>query len=819
MEVLIQDIRFALRTLAKAPTFALVAVLTLVLGIGANIAIYSVVSAVLLRPLPFPHSDRLVRIFDDLPGAGGRDVGMSVPEMQDLRESGIFDQVAVIFPASTALTGGNRVERVELLGTTPNYFEMLGVSAALGRVYGQADALPGFSPGVVISDGLWKRQFGGDRNVIGRKILVDEDAYTIIGVMPPDFRHPGNTLNGDVDIWAATGFTAPPFPSPPVRGRRLLPGALARLRAGITLPEAQHRLDDLAARLQREYADDYPAQQLWSLRLVPAQASLTGNVRPTLLILLAAVGFVLLIVCVNLANLFLARASARTREYALRQALGASRSRLARQVLTESLLVSVTSGAIAVVTLWLARAPLLAFMPKDMPRVTEIGTNWRIVGLALGASVVTGLIFGIIPALHASAVSPSEQLREGGRTASSSMRHSRSRATFVVIEVAVSVVLLAAAGLQIRSFVAVLHQDSGVDPRDLVVGQVWVPVPNNPAANPYLTSSQQSALMRRVLDQLALMPGVEHTALGSAADVPVLNSVNNSLPFSLTDQAATEAGDHAAEFSTVSADYFNTVRAPIETGRGFTDHDDGSAPLVAVVNEAFVREFSPRRNPIGRHLRSARGPGFEIVGVVGDIRYAGLDVPAAPRVYASILQRPAHNLAIFVRTKADVAPTAQAITTLVHVVDPQLPVFGVRSLNDVMAASLARRRFALLLMASFGLSALLLATLGMYGVLSLLVSQRSQEFAVHLALGATPRDVLWLVFRPGLRLVGAGTLLGLVTALGVTRLMAALVYGVSDRDPVTFAGVAVLLFVVAMGASLVPARRATRVSLLDALNA
>ena len=824
MDGLRQDLRYALRTLRKSPAFLTITVLTLALGIGANLAIFAVVNAVLLQPLPFREPDRLVRVFDDLAGAGAKNAGMSVPELQDLQRSGIFEQITALYPSSSALSGGDKVERIELLGTSPNYFEVLGATPALGRTYAQSEWVPGFLDAVVISNGLWERQFGSDPHVIGRTVRVDEDAYTVVGVMPPEFRHPGNTLGGDVDMWTATGFAGDPWPPPwLLRGARPLPGALGRLKPGITLPEAQRRLDALTNSLQQAYPNDYPKQLGWSLRVELAQSSLTGNVRPTLVILLAAVSFVLLIVCVNVASLLIARASARTREFAIRQALGAARGQLVRQVLTESMLVSIAGGAAALAVLLIARRSLLTLMPADVPRLAEVHADWRMVAFALALSLATGVLVGVMPALHASAIDPNRDLREGGRTGGGrSLRQNRSRAALVVLEVALSAVLLIGAGLLVRSFSAVLSQSPGLDPERLVAGQIWVPVPNNPKANQYLTVAQRAGLARELLARLALLPGMERTAIGTSADIPLLSNVNTTAPFSLPDEASTQEDDHAAEFGAVSAGYFDALKTPLKQGRVFTDHDVDSSARVVVVNEAFVRRFSPQRDMIGRRLRYVlRGAPYEadIVGVVGDVRNDGLDAAPPPRVYQSILQYPIVRLAVFLRTRtdADVKAAKEALTQTVYNINPELPVFSVRTMAELRSASLARRRFSLFLMSVFAVVALLLAALGIYGVMAFVVGQRAQEFGIRLALGAKPRDILGLAFRPGLILTAAGTIVGLGASIIVTRLMSSLLYGVSASDPMTFAVVPALLGIATMAACFIPARRATRVSPMEVL--
>jgi putative ABC transport system permease protein len=445
------------------------------------------------------------------------------------------------------------------------------------------------------------------------------------------------------------------------------------------------------------------------------------------------------------------------------------------------------------------------------------------VAFALVLSLTTGVLVGLIPALHASAIDPNRDLRDGGRTGGEqSVGQKRSRAALVVLEVALSAVLLIGAGLLVRSFSAVLRQNPGLDPERLVAGQIWIPNPSDRNANLYLTPPQRAGLVRELLARMALLPGMERTAVGTSTDVPLLSNVNNPLPFSLPDELSTQGNDHAAEFGAVSAGYFDVLRTPLKKGRVFTDHDADSSAKVVVVNEAFVRRFSPQQDVIGRRLGYAwRGGGYEaqIIGVVGDVRNDGLDVAAPPRVYLSILQHPGIRLAVFLRTRSDVdvRSTKEALTQTVHSINPELPVFNVRTMADLMSASIARRQFSLLLMSVFAVSALLLAALGIYGVMAFVVSQRAQEFGIRLAFGAKPRDILGLAFRPGIILTATGTMIGLGASIAVTRLMSSLLFGVSASDPMTFAVVPALLGIVTMAACFIPARRATRVSPMEVL--
>ncbi len=824
LEQTFADLRFACRSLLKTPGFSTVAVLTLALGIGANIAIFTVVNAVLLRPLPFQHPERLVRVFDDLKGAGAQDAGMSEPEFEDLRDrSGVFDNISALFPGSTALSGGDHSERIELLSTSADYFQLLGAQAELGRVYGPRDAQPGFSESVVISDGLWKRQFGGDPHILGRRIRVDEDGYTIVGVMPPDFRHPGQTLTGDVELWAACGFAADPLPSPPVRSQRLLPGAIARLKPGLTIQQAQQHLDALAAQLAQTYPKEYPASSGWSLRLEPVEQSLTGSVRPTLVVLAAAVGFVLLMVAVNMASLLVARSSARMRELAIRQALGASRTRLVRQLLTESVLLSLIGGSAAMLVLALTKGSLLALMPSDLPRLSEVHFDARVVILACVLSLATGILFGLTPSLHASGGDPNRDLKDGTRGGTSSLRQNRFRSALVATEIALSVVLLSGAGLLVHSFWNTLRVNPGLDPNGLMVARIWIPFPNNPAMSRYWTAPAIAAFTREILRRVRALPGIEEAAMGGDNSVPLVTNTRNQTAFWLPDQSDSAGKQRSAESASVSPEFFQVLRTPLLRGRFFTEADTDKSKRVVIVNESFAKQYLPGHD-LGQRLRSRAKASirpidvdWEIVGVVGDVRADGLDTPVAPRFYRPLYQARSNEMAIYLRGASDSSGLKQAVTGIVQAVDPGLPVYGVRTMREMMATSLARRRFSLSLMAVFGALALFLASIGIYGVMAYAVSQRAQEFSIRVALGALPRDILLLSLRPGAILTLTGVALGLAAAQGVTRLMSSLLFGVSPGDPITLIGVPVALAVVALLACWIPARRAVRIPPVAAL--
>jgi predicted permease len=814
------DLRYAARMLRNKPGFTAVAIITLSLGIGANTAIFSVVDAVLLRPLPFPKPENIVLVRDDLTGRKVENVGISVDELKDLQErSGVFEDVSAVWPVDANLTGSDRPERIELLAVSPNYFSLLGANAQLGRVLGPQDQAQGFADGVVISDGLWRRLFGSDRNVLGRKVYADSDVYTIVGVMPPGFRHPGQTLRNDVDMWATAGFTANPFPTPD-RNVRMLPGAIGRIKSDLTLPRAQAKLDAFVANLRSEFPKDYPPEAGWVVKLMPARETLVGGVQTTLLMLLGAVGLVLLIGCVNIANLLLARSSGRQREMAIRQAMGARRRRLIAQLLTESLLLSFVGGACALFMVVVLKSVLLSLVPADTPRLNEVGVNASLLLFVFLISTVTGLLFGLIPALQASRPDLVVNLKEGSQGAGSGARHHRFRSGLVVLEFALSLMLMIAAGLLLRSFVRLMDVNPGFNSNNVLLARIWLPVPNNPDRDPYQLPAKRAAFIKEVLRRTSALPGVQYAAVGGGGGVPLMDQ-NKPAAFSIEDEPATAANVPRTKFSTVSADYFRVLGTPLTRGRFFAPSDDEQAPRVALIDEAFAHQFFPNNDPVGRRVkpvpRDGDAPWMTITGIVGNIKSDGFDQPDQPHLYIPVLQRPGYAMAVYVRTEGNPAALTQALREQVQAVDPNLPLFGEQTMTDLVSASLAQRRFAMKVVGLFGLLALFLAGIGIYGVMAFSVTQRTREIGIRLALGASTRSIQSWLLRQGMKLTLIGVGLGLLGTLALVRVLRGLLFGIAPTDVLTYAGLTVLLALVALLACYIPARRATKVDPLIAL--
>jgi predicted permease len=821
MNRFLQDVRYACRMLLKTPGFTLVAILTLALGIGANIAAFSIVDGVLLRPLPFNHSEQLVRVFDDLRTSNTKDIGMSVPQFWDYRDrAGVFQDIAVIWLTPANLTDVERPERIEVLATSPNYFTMLGVQPALGRVFTQKDDVPGFINAVVLSDGFWRREFGGDPNAIGKSIRLDGDLYEIFGVMPPGFHHPGKTIETEEDAYIAAGYNALPFPVPPLRSVRMLPGAIGRVKPGLSVAEAQARLEAFDAGLARDYATDYPAAAGWAPRLVSVQQDLTANVRAELFVLFAAVGFVLLIACVNLANLLLARASGRHREIAVRLALGAGRGRLIAQLLTESVLLAFVSGCVALITVVALKNALLNFAPVDIPRLSEVTISPGVLLFALAISVLTGVIFGLAPALQAASPNQITSLREGSRGSGSSKRQMRVSSALVASEVALSLILLIGAGLFLRSFWQILQVRPGFNPHHVVTAQMWLSVPNDPAQNRYLTVPKRAAFMREVVRRVSALPGVEEASIGGGGSLPLARA-RNQVPFAIEGRPADSERTPVAEFASVSPGHFHVLEIPLLSGRNFTDADDDKGEPVALVDEAFARQYWPGDSPISKRIKPgsflSTTPWLNIIGVVGNVKSDSLETQAVPHIYLSDSQSPSYSSVVYARTAGDPGKIGDAIRHEVQSVDPDVPVFAVRSMEEVIARSMAERRFALEILGFFAVIALLLASIGIYGVMAYTFSQRTHEIGIRIALGAQRQHILRMALGEGMVLVALGLAAGLFGALLLTQFLRSMLFAVKPTDPVTFIGIAALLSAVALLACYIPAHRATRVDPLVAL--
>jgi predicted permease len=825
MGAFLQDLRFALRMLVKKPGFTIVAVLTLALGVGANTAIFSIVNAVLLRPLPYPDPDRLVRIYFNEPGVGLRDVRFSKPEMDDLEtRAGVFEDVSPIYEGSENLTGTKQPERVEGVNTSFSYFSMLGVIPQMGRLYGPQDFVPGFAPEAVISDGLWRRAYGADPNVLGRSIRIDNDPLTIIGVLPREFRHPGPTTSGDAEVFGAGGFSGDPFP-PPIRGNRVLVNGIGRLKPGLTLAQAQARLTAMAQELRHDFPTDYPPQAQWTIEIQPLQETLVGNVRPMLLVLLGAVILIVFIVSLNIANLLLARASGRQQEMAVRLALGASRGRMVRQMLTESLLLSLIGGAAGIVAAVGTLGFTLRFMPSNVPRLSEVRIDWVVLAFALLISILTGLLFGLAPALHSASGAFSSAIREGGRGSGYSTKTRRLRDVLIVSELAFAVILMVGAGLLLRTLRDLLQENPGFNPTQVVAANIQLPNPNEPEADPYLNNLPRANFDRELLRRMKAIPGVELAAITSA--LPTSNVNPNAVGglategFAIEDRPVESSQGLHAERIRISPDYFKVLQTTLLRGRSFTEGDEDGKPLVAIIDESTAHKYWATRDPLGRRVRFGRDPTkpwTTVVGIVKDMKSDGLDINGVPHIYVSTYQDSSKELSVVLRTSLPATLLEPQIRHEIQSIDPGLPVFNVTSMSNILDRSLASRRFSADLVGGFAGLAVLLASIGIYGLLAYMVSQRSREIGIRMALGAQRDDILRMFLRKGVALAGLGIVAGLVCSAFTASMMASLLYGVRPHDPAVFLIVPLLLFAIAILASYLPARRATMVDPIVALH-
>jgi putative ABC transport system permease protein len=795
LEDLWWDGRYAVRSLRKNPGFSAVTVLTLALGIGASTGMFTLVNSILLRPLDYPRPERLVVLWEWSPGGDERNVVSPRSFFAWREQAKSFAGLAATWDRLQNVTGGGEAEQLRAKATTGSFFSVLGARAQLGRTYrdGEEEAAV-----AVLGHRLWRRRFGGDPAVVGRTITLDGQARTVVGVMPADFPSVGTRA----DLWVPVRL------SPETQGRTLQ--VVGRLRPGTTLEEARREMSAIGRRL----AERYPASHTgWGVTLVPMHEQVTGDVRPALLVLLGAVGLLLLIACANVANLLLGRAAVRRKEMAVRLSLGATRARLIRQTLTESLVLAGGAGLLGLgLAVW-GTGALVRLLPPDLalPRLDEVRIDGRVLGFALGVSLLTGVLFGITPALFGSAVKLAQTLRETAR--GTTRGRSRIRKALVVVEVALAVVLLVGAGLLGRSLQRLLEVDTGVRPGQVLTMRLWLSGPQ------YQEAAPLRSFMARLLPRLEALPGAR--SAGAEHHLP-LTGDRLGHGFHRADRPPPGEGERlSTHIRAVAGDYFTTMGIPLLRGRAFAARDHADAPPVAVVNEELARRYFPGEDPIGKRVRYEWSDtlSVEIVGVVGSVREMGPREEPAPAIYRPYAQMPTPRVALVIRAAGDPLALAAAAAAAVREIDPAQPVAEVRTMEEVAAATVARPRLNLYLLGGFAAMALLLAALGLYGVVSYSVTQRSQEIGVRIALGARPGHVLRLVVREGMRLTVLGLLIGLGAALAATHVMESLLFGVSATDPLTLAGVSAFVAAVALLASYLPAFRATRLDPMAALRA
>ncbi len=800
MDTLLQDVRFALRALRRSRGFTVAALVAPALGIGANVAIFTVVNAVLLRPLPYPAPERILAIWATAPERGLDLTELSYQRVSTLVEANrSFEAIGAYTKDTVTLTGGDEPLPLKALRCSPGLLDVLQIRPLLGRNFLPEEDQRGGSPVVLLSHHLWRNQLGSDPAIVGKSITLDGASHVVVGVLPPDFAFPDD----HEDVLIPRTFAPSFLTSGAVdRGSTYL-HLVARLKPGVGERRAQADLDRIARSDRRgAYLDaslDY--------RAIPLPEQVTRKVRPTLLILLGAVAFVLLIACANVANLTLARSVGRQRETALRSALGASRGRLVRQLLTESLLLGGAAGLPGLEFAGFVLRFLVSAAGDDIPRAAEVRLDGTVLGVAALLSLATGLAFGIVPALQASNVEPAGALREA-RGSSPSRRSARTRNALVVAEIAMSVVLLVGAGLLVRSLVRLRQVPLGFEAGHLLVARI------NLAPSRYGEPSRVRGFYQRLTTEVAALPGV--VSVGAAESLPLDGSGPQTL---LAVEGRPDLGARAVvSFDTVTPGYFRTLGIPLLEGRAFTDRDDATRPILVIVNRAFGRRFFPGESPVGRRvlLGKAAAP-YEIIGVVGDVRQDSLDTPPSEAFYLSANQRTVANMNLVARTRQAPLGLGEAVRRRVTTLDVDQPVASFRTMEQVAEESLGDRRLTLALLALFAGLAFVLAATGIYGVMAYSVTQRTSEIGVRLALGAGGRDILSMVLRQGLRLAVVGLGIGLAAALGVTRVIAGRLYGVSATDPATFVAVALLLGGVAVVASLLPAWRASRVDPLTAL--
>jgi putative ABC transport system permease protein len=808
MDSIIKDIRYGVRGLLKHPGFTALVVITLALGIGASTAIFSVVDSVLLRRLPYSTASRIVAI-QELNQAGKR-VQVTSANFLDWRaQNTVFDNLAAIKQTTSNLAFSDHAERIELAQTNANFFDVFGIKPQYGRLFIPQDEQAGHEPVVVVSNALWQRRFGSDPSLVGKPITLDGKDYTVVGISPAGFQYPDKT-----EVWVPPLKLVPElWPKQDVtqtRGMGYL-AAVATLKPGVTLPQAAAEMETITARLRQQYPDTNNRR---FNRVVSLHEHLVGDTNKLLWLLLGAVTFVLLIGCANVANLLLASGASRQKEMAIRTALGASRARVVRQLFTESTLLALTGGAVGLLIAYWGVAGITKLLPGDFPRLNEIHLNLRVLGFTFAASVLTGILFGLVPALQISRPDVQEAIRETGRGVSGNRRQSRFRQALIVVEVALSVVLLVGAGLLFRSFLRLQSVNTG-----FVAEHVWT-ARLTPSGTSYAKHADYGRFYSQVLEKLSAVPGVQDAGL------------INTLPLDKGPTAGFRIDGHpvttpdkwpSANYRAVTPNYFRAMGIPVLQGRAYTDRDDANSPLVMIVNQRLVDEEFSGENPIGKRITfggtdSNKQPvWFEIVGVVANVRSLELREEPTAEVYFASLQDYWPAMSLVVRSNVDPANLSASVRQIVNEVDKSVPVSNVQTMDHVVSASITQPRFNLFLLGLFSTVAMLLSAAGIYGVTAYTVTQRTHELGIRIALGAQVSDVLKMILGQGMAVIGVGLGIGLVAAFGLVRLLRSFLFGVGEKDPFTFVAITLLLLLVALLACYIPARRATKVDPLEAL--
>ena len=808
LETFVRDTRYAFRMLRKNPGFTAVAVLTLALGIGANTAIFSVVYAVLLKPLPYTNPDQLFTAFQANKQQGIAETGCSYPNFEDWRaQNHVFSELAGILAHQLTLTERGEPSVVNTSVVTPELFALLDVKPLAGRIFYPADGKRGAPPVALVSEELWRSRFGADPNILGTSINLDKRPFTVIGIIPASFRTP--FFNTKQEVWI-------PLVQDPVfstfmaqRGTHLLP-ALGRLKLGVSVAQAQAEMDAISERLAREF----PAENAdWTVRLVPLQKEIVGSVRTALLVLLGAVGLVLLIACANIANLFLTRSTSRSKEIAVRTALGAGRARIIRQLLSETAVLGLVGGVVGIALAYWGVQALSSLLPSSLPQLNPVRVDYFVLSSALLLSAISGIVFGLVPARFAADIDIQNALREGARSGESSDRR-RTRNFLAIAEISLAMVLLVTAGLMLRSFARLTSVSPGFDTRHIVKADISLP------QFQYSKPQQWAAFSEELLAGIQSHPGLQDSAV--VVPRPIVDG-SVRLPFEIVGSPpSSAAASRIANYVSVSPDYFRVLGIPLLAGRFFNQHDAASAPHVSIISEAMARVYFPNQNPLGKQITFGFGPNGgeamrEIVGIVGNVRDVSLGKDPGPMMYAPYFQAPFWGANLVVKSSLSTASVASAIREEVQKIDKDLPVTDVATMTDLVDASVAQPRFRTFLLTLFAAMALVLATTGIFGVISYSVACRTHEIGIRVALGASRGAILRMVSREILTLTLAGLVFGLAGALAASRLLGRMLFEVTAYDPATLVAVAVVLGAVAAIAGYVPARRAMCVDPMVAL--